>query len=60
METSIQMEIIAVVGILSGVALYLGQYDLAQIGLVGLIGYLGGQTFIKSRNTSNEVKEDNL
>lgn len=59
METNIQMEIIAVVGILSGLALYLGQYDLAQTGIVGLIGFLGGQTIIQARNIQKEGNENN-
>ncbi len=58
MDTNIQMEIIAVVGILSGLALYFGQYDLAQTGIAGLIGFLGGQTIIKA-NMQKEVSENN-
>lgn len=46
MDKDVQMEIIGIVGVLSGVALYVGQYDLAQIGIAGLIGFLGGQAII--------------
>jgi hypothetical protein len=53
METTIQMEIIAVVGILSGVALYMGQFDLAQTGIAGLIGFLGGQAIIQAKNSES-------
>lgn len=53
MENTIQMEIIAIVGILSGVALYMGQYDLAQTGIAGLIGFLGGQAIVQAKNSTN-------
>jgi hypothetical protein len=53
-ESAIQMEIIAIVGILSGVALYMGQFDLAQTGIAGLIGFLGGQAIIKANMPKEE------
>jgi hypothetical protein len=60
-DKDVQMEIIGIVGILSGLALYMGQYDLAQVGIAGLIGFLGGQTLTKKfqqeKNDNKETKD---
>lgn len=40
MDKLVQMEIIAVVAILSGIALYMGQNEIATAGVGGLIGFL--------------------
>ena len=40
MDKLVQMEIIAVVAILSGIALYMGQTEMASTGIGGLIGFL--------------------
>lgn len=58
MDTVIQMGIIGVVGVLSGLALYLGQYDLAQTGIAGLIGFLGGQAIVQSKAELKADKTD--
>jgi hypothetical protein len=41
MKDNIILAIIIIVGILSGMALYLGQNDMAIAGIGGLIGFLG-------------------
>lgn len=40
MDKSVQIEIIAVIAILSGIALYIGQNEIATAGVGGLIGFL--------------------
>lgn len=40
MDKMVQIEIIAIVGILAGVALYVGQNEIATAGVGGLIGFL--------------------
>ena len=46
MDKTVQIEIVAVVGVLSGIALIVGNPNLAGIGVAGLLGFLGGQVFI--------------
>lgn len=40
MDKTVQIEIIAIVGVLSAIALYMGQTELATAGIGGLIGFL--------------------
>ena len=40
MDKTVQMEIIGIVGILSAIALWQGQTELATAGVGGLIGFL--------------------
>lgn len=46
----ITAEIVVIVGALSAVALYMGQVELAAVGLGGLVGFI-------SQNKLNEIKE---
>ncbi len=48
MDKTVQIEIIAIVGILSGVALYLGQNEIATAGVGGLIGFLANDKLVKA------------
>jgi hypothetical protein len=41
MDVKVQIEIVAIVGIISAVALLKGQAELATAGVGGLIGFLG-------------------
>lgn len=43
MDKQIIMEVVAVVGILTGVALYMGQTELASAGVGGLVGFLSAE-----------------
>ncbi|MCE7697856.1 MAG: hypothetical protein K8E24_003130 [Methanobacterium paludis] len=43
MDKTVQMEVVAFVGVASIAALVLGESNLAGIGLAGLLGFLGGQ-----------------
>lgn len=40
MDKTVQIEIIMIVGILSGIALFKGQYEIASLGIGGLIGFI--------------------
>jgi hypothetical protein len=43
MDRNVQMETIAVVGILGGLALFMNRADIASVVVAGLVGFLGGQ-----------------
>lgn len=48
MDKTVQIEIIAIVGILSGIALINGQTELATAGIGGLIGFLSNQAITET------------
>ena len=43
MDRSVQIEIVAVVGILGCLALFMNRPDIASVVVAGLVGFLGGQ-----------------
>lgn len=47
MDIKVQIEVIAIVGILSGLAMYMGLSEMATAGLGGLVGFL----------SANQLKE---
>lgn len=46
MDKTVQIEIIAFVGAISAIALYMGRTEIAVAGLGGLIGFLGNEKII--------------
>lgn len=43
MDKTVQMEVIAIVGVLSAMALYVGQTEMASLGIGGLVGFLSAE-----------------
>jgi hypothetical protein len=48
MEETTQLSIILIVGILSGVAMYIGNTEMASLGMGGLVGFLSQKAITKT------------
>ena len=43
MNKTVQMEVIAIVGVLSAIALFMGHTEMASLGIGGLVGFLSAE-----------------
>jgi hypothetical protein len=50
MEQTVQIAIVVIVGILSGVALYTGNTEMASLGMGGLVGFLSQKAISTETN----------